>query len=82
MPTSHLARGGIQKSIARVQAHFSSPYSPRRLRRLTVTALARDTLPKQQLVSLLAGYSRVYKQNVSCGVFPTTWNWTLAGMFQ
>ena len=33
--------------------NFSSAYSPRRL---AVAALARDTLPKQQLVSLLAGY--------------------------
>ena len=31
MPTWHLARGGIQKSIARVQAHFYSPHSSRRV---------------------------------------------------
>ena len=36
MPTWHLARGGIKKSIARVQAHFSSPHSSRRLRRFSV----------------------------------------------
>ena len=29
---------GIQKSIARVQAHFSSPHSSRRLRRLAIAA--------------------------------------------
>ena len=54
----NLARGGIQKSIARVHAHFSSPHSSRRLRRFSFAFVTfdRDTLFKQ--VSLLPGYAR------------------------
>jgi len=38
MPSWHLVRGGIQKSIARMQAHFSLPCSSRWLCRLAVVA--------------------------------------------
>ena len=51
-----LARG-IQKSMSRVQAHFSLPHSPRQLRRLANRSSAAKVLarnPKQ--VSLLTGY--------------------------
>ena len=54
----NLARGGIQKSKARVHAHFSSPHSSRRLRWFSFAFVTfdRDTLFKQ--VSLLPGYAR------------------------
>ena len=50
----------IQKSIARVQAHFSSPHSSRRVRRFSVLC----PLPKQ--VSLLAGYKILKILRLDC----------------
>ena len=64
MPTWHLARGGIQKSIARVQAHFSSPHSSRRFSVLC---------PVPKRVSLFAGYlrARITYHQESAGKIPT-----------
>ena len=55
MPNWHLARGGMQNSKARVQAHFSSPHSPRPPSPFSVF-----TVGLQQQVSLLAGYIQIY----------------------